>query len=512
MNGALKLNQCRMAFTIIRKGLVASTLIVMLAVAGCGRDSSQMTRVGVIGPEPKLVDTVTAPLTTGEALVRSNMAQGLVRFDERGQVVPGLAERWNVSDDGLSYIFRLQNGEWPDGRKIKAEEVARILRRQLRPASTNPLKDTLGAVSAVLAMTDRVIEIQLSAPRPFLLQLLAQPELGFVRASQGTGPFQSASPEDVAALAAAGEKKEGMFLTHRIRIPDAEDPVEKVQARGGNAAQLVKDFTDGNIDLVLGGTVADLPIAMKAKVPRGALRFDPAAGLFGLLPTKRSEVLQEKDVRQLLSRSIDRQALVRGLNVDGLVPRATLLQGGLEGVGQPQQPAWLGQPMDERRAALVAEAKRLFGEADRPTIRLAIPEGPGGDYLFGRLRYDWAYLGIKVERAPSAASADLVWIDEVAPSSSPAWFVRRFKCGVVSICIEEVDPLLTDARATHDAIERARLLLEAARMMDEANLFMPVAAPIRWSLVSGRVPGFEENPFARHTLIGLSDPRLGERS
>lgn len=501
-----------MASEIIRKGLIATALIASLAASGCGRQSSELTRVGVIGPEPRLVDTVTSPLTTGEALLRSNMAQGLVRFDERGQVVPGLAERWNVSDDGLSYIFRLQSGEWPDGRKIKAEEVARILRRQLREASTNPLKDTLGAVSEVLAMTDRVIEIRLNAPRPNLLQLLAQPELGFVRASLGTGPFVAASPEDVATMAAASDLKGGIFLTHRIRIPDADDPVEKIQAKGGNASQLVALFADGEVDLVLGGTVSDLPIAMKAKVPRGALRFDPAAGLFGLIPTGRSDILGEAEVRRLLSRAIDRQALVNGLNVDGLVPRATLLQSGLEGTGQLQQPEWLGRPIDQRRRALVAESQRLFGNAGRPTFRLAMPEGPGGDFLLGRLRYDWAYLGIKVERAASPASADLVWIDEVAPSTSPAWFVRRFRCGTVAICVEDAEQLIADARTTPDAVERARLFLEAAGMMENAQLFIPVAAPIRWSLVSGRVPGFAENPFARHTLVGLSDPRLGGSS
>jgi oligopeptide transport system substrate-binding protein len=41
--------------------------------------------------------------------------------------------------------------------------------------------------------------------------------------------------------------------------------------------------------------------------------------------------------------------------------------------------------------------------------------------------------------------------------------------------------------------------------MDDANLFISVAAPVRWSLVSGRVPGFAENSFARHTLVGLAD-------
>src|SRR5687768_7777629 len=126
-------------------GLMFAVLAALGPIA-CGSGASDLSRVAVIGPEPKLVETVSAPLTVGEALVRANVAQGLVRFDERGQVIPGLAERWNVSDDGLSYIFRLQTGEWPDGRKIKADEIARIIGRQLRPSSKNPLKDALGAV------------------------------------------------------------------------------------------------------------------------------------------------------------------------------------------------------------------------------------------------------------------------------------------------------------------------------------------------------------------------------
>ena len=271
-----------MASAPLHRFLIAA--IALMTVSGCGKDSDGVTRVAAIGPEPKLVETVAAPLTAGEALVRANMAQGLVRFDERGQVVPGLAERWNVSDDGLSYIFRLQTGEWPDGRKIKAEDVARILSRQLRPASTNPLRDTLGAVSKVVAMTDRVIEIQLSAPRPNLLQLLAQPEFGLVRASVGTGPFGPPTDEQLAAAKGEIDEK-ALFITHRIRIPDAEDPVERVQIKGGQAKALVAAFAKGELDLVLGGTVGDLPYAMRAKVPRGSLRFDPVTGLFGLAPT-----------------------------------------------------------------------------------------------------------------------------------------------------------------------------------------------------------------------------------
>ena len=176
MNCTLKLNPMPMAALTPSRILQTALLAAAVTLASCGDQGEGVTRVAAIGPTPKLVETVSGPLSPGDALVRENMAQGLVRFDERGQVVPGLAERWNVSDDGLSYIFRLQTGEWPDGRKIRADEVARILSRQLRPASTNPLKDTLGAVTEIVAMTERVIEIRLAAPRPNLLQLLAQPE------------------------------------------------------------------------------------------------------------------------------------------------------------------------------------------------------------------------------------------------------------------------------------------------------------------------------------------------
>jgi peptide/nickel transport system substrate-binding protein len=487
--------------------MIAALLAAMLL--GCGRNESEVARVAAIGPEPRLVETVTAPLTEGEALIRSNMAQGLVRFDERGQVVPGLAERWNVSDDGLSYIFRLQTGEWPDGRRIRADDVARILSRQLRPASTNPLKDTLGAVSEIVAMTDRVIEIRLNAPRPNLLQLLAQPAFGLVRAGVGTGPFRVPTVEEAATIPSAELKGSGLLIVHRVRHPDAEVPIEKVRVTGGDAQKLVAAFAKGDLDLVLGGSVGDLPYAWRAKVPRGSRRFDPVVGLFGLVPTERNGAVQERDVRRLLSRAIDRQALIDGLRVGGLQPRATLLQAGLDGVSTVPQPVWLGQPAEERRNALVAEARRLFGSTERPTLRLMLPKGPGGDYLLARLRYDWGPLGIDLERAPNAGSADLVWVDEVAPSTSPAWFLRHFRCDLVTICVEQADDLMDEARTTLDPGRRSQLLLEAAALLDDAQAFIPIAAPIRWSLVSGQVPGFAENPFARHTLVGLRDPRLG---
>ncbi len=77
-----------------------------------------------------------------------------------------------------------------------------MLKRRLAGSSGNPLKDTLGAVDDIVAMTDRVIEIRLRAPRPNLLQLLAQPEFAFVRNGAGSGPFSIAAKASQAASCA----------------------------------------------------------------------------------------------------------------------------------------------------------------------------------------------------------------------------------------------------------------------------------------------------------------------
>jgi peptide/nickel transport system substrate-binding protein len=134
---------------------------------------------------------------------------------------------------------------------------------------------------------------------------------------------------------------------------------------------------------------------------------------------------------------------------------------------------------------------------------VALPDGPGADLLFQLLVRDWGGLGLTVERAASAQAADFALIDEVAPSASPAWFVRRFRCGVAPVCDSDADQLMDTARQTPVPAQRYALLAQAAAMIDDAELFLPIAAPIRWSLVSRRIEGFVGNRFARHTLTDL---------
>src|SRR5204862_523161 len=79
----------------------------------------------------------------------------------------------------------------------------------------------------------------------------------------------------------------GQGLSRNVLSPDEEAAQkEEVLLDGLPAEQAVQAFTAGKIDLVLGGTFADLPVAQRSKLPRGSLQFDPASGLLGLVPVR----------------------------------------------------------------------------------------------------------------------------------------------------------------------------------------------------------------------------------
>jgi len=466
-------------------------LSALLGAASCREEPRGAVKVVVIGGAPQLRDPAIAGLSPPDEVLLANAAQGLVGFDASGNIVGGLAERWTVSDDGLSYIFRIASASWPDGKPITAEQVAHALKRAIAARSKDSLKDQFAAVEDIVAMTDRVIEISLTAPRPDLLALLAQPQMAILRGGEGTGPFR---------LAAAAD---GTFrLTRDIVSPDDETTRrERLVLEGTAAADAVRQFAGGNADLVLGGTFADLPLTQRVKLGRGSLRFDPASGLFGLVPSRSGGPLDKPEIRQLLSEAIDRDSFVATLGVPGLAPRATLLEPGLDGEVAPVVPAWSATAYADRITGLQAQAKRLFGKSP-PTIRVSLPQGPGANLLFQLLRRDWGALGLTVEHAQSA-SADFALIDEVAPSPSPAWFVRRFRCTFVAVCDPQADQLMDGARQTPVLAQRYALLGQAAALIDTGQLFLPIAAPVRWSLVSARIQNFAGNRYARHTLTDL---------
>jgi peptide/nickel transport system substrate-binding protein len=468
----------------------------LFATAGCRDRDTSPVEVFAIGDEPRLVNPNREPLGPGSAFLMQAAGQGLVQFDAAGEIEPALAQRWIVSDDGLRYTFRLARAEWPGGGRITAQQVVARLRAAASAASRNPVKPILGAIQDIEAMTDEVLEISLKSPRPGFLQLLAQPEMAIILNGAGSGPYRIAPAPNG-----------GIELSLPPR--DDDDPAPATIAppiilHGAGAAVAVAQFVTGHADLVVGGGVGDLPLALAARPPGNTLVFDPVAGLLGLSFGSIDGPLAQAEVRQALAMAIDRPALVAALRVPALQPTETILLSGTEGIAQPAAPRWTAQPLPERRASAKAILARLA--PDQMLLRVALPDGPGWRVLFAHLRRDWATIGVATVRVGAAEPAELRLIDEVAPAGLASWYLRHFACNASRVCDPAADEALAAARIAPDQASRRQFLATADRILADAAPFIPLTAPVRWSLVSPRLTGFRSNRFARHPAGELITP------
>jgi len=478
----------------------AAACFLIGALAACGApDDPNRTEVSIIGPLPRSADPDAGPLGAGRAVLARETAMGLVGFDASGQIEPALAESWIVTDDGLSIIFRLRRLTWPDGRDVTGQDVADSLNKAMATPSRNALKPLLSAVKAVVGMTGRVVEVRLKAPRPNILQLFARPELGIRKRGVGLGPWRIAQRRSAALVLRP--------VPEPTLAADPEAPADDRQLtlRGGRAALGVARFAADRADLVLGGTYADWPVVQAAALPEPAVRLDPAEGLFGLGIVPRNAFLRDSQMRVALAMSIDRVALVSLFGAGRWKAADRLLPSQLDSGQPPVNPVWANNTALERLAIARGRVTQWV-RANGPVapLRVALPEGPGSRLLFARLAADWRAIGVRVVRVESGArDADLRLIDEVAPNASANWYLTRTGCEAGLACSPAGDIALGESRAAPSLGERAAAIARADAAYAEAQGFIPLAKPLRWSLVARRLDGFRENSFAVHPFAHL---------
>jgi peptide/nickel transport system substrate-binding protein len=446
--------------------------------------------IGTAGDFAKPLDNLPAP---GAKLMLEATAQGLVAFDASGEILPALAQRWIVEDEGRSYIFRLRRAHWPDGDKVTAGEVARLLTARIDTLRRLDPDGPLDAVAAVVPMTGEVIEIRLTAARPYLLQMLAQPQMGVLSREGGTGPYQRKKWGGATILTPLDEGDDGTLPANRTRI-----------VRSERAALAIIRFREGEAAMVLGGRFADLPLLVPAGVERNAVRVDPAQGLLGLAVTGKGKLLDDDGVRRAINMAVDRSKLPVLFPLGGWATTEQLLPAQMDLPSPPARPDWAGLPIEERWAQGQAVMKRWRSDnGDPPVLRIALPTGPGATSLFGLLRHDLGMIGLKVQRVEMKQDADLRIIDEVAAYDSALWYLGRVGCARKVHCSAEADAQLQAASLATSLPERMARVMEAATLMQAHNGYIALGVPVRWSLVSRRLNGFTPSPRARHPLNHL---------
>ncbi len=478
--------------------LAGSTML-----AGCDRrPDTGAVIVSAIGSVPRLADASRVALDTPARLMMDSTAQGLVRFDAAGQIEPGIAERWIVIDNGMSYIFRLREGDWGDGTPVTAEQVVAMLQRQIGGAigsggrhhdSRNPLAPFLTAIDEIVVMTPQVIEVRLSRPRPDLLKLFAQPELALLRLrpSGGTGPFRIAQRGRAPLLRPAFDPGQADPDDQREARPQ-----EDVRLIGERAARAIARFANRDSDLVSGGSFVDWPLLATADVAPASVRVDPALGLFGLAIVRRDGFLADAGNRAAVSEAIDRTALTAAI-ASAWDPADRILPDILDSASLPQVPAWTLLTQDERR---VAARRRVTAWTGGPiTVRIALPVGPGATLLYAQVAASLMAIGITPVRVGIDDAADLKLVDAVAPYDSARWYLAT----ACVTCGDAAQAALEAAREAPTLAERGVRIAAADAAMNEDVAFIPLARPLRWSLVAARLRQWQANSRAWHPLNRL---------
>lgn len=480
------------------RALLASTIAFLTFACGPAGDQGPVN-IAVIGDREAL-DGSGIRLSPGEQHLQAASNEGLVALDPSGQIVPAIAERWIVTDDGLSYIFRLRNSNWTNGDAITASDVRRMLQDRLRELEGTSLGLDLAKVVEVRAMTGRVIEVRLSGPMPQFLRLLAQPELGFTSGRSGAGPMvvERADTSLVIGLAMLPPENRGLPARE-----DWEDSTRPLAVQSLPAAQAIDAFANGSVDLVLNGSIADFPMIELGPLSRGAVQVDPTIGLFGLIVRNDSGVLADPRRREALSMAIDREALIQPFGLGGWVSTTWIVPPEWFSNGTLAANRWPGLSLEERRA--VARQRIAGWGGGEAIIRVGLPDGPGGDLMFDELSASWRQIGVTAQRVGIGEGGDLELRDRLARYSSPRWFLNQLNCTIaLGLCSEEADALVRDSLALKDPESKELLLIEAHSILTDAEVFIPLGAPVRWSLVRGSVEGYQANPWGLHPLSALA--------
>lgn len=176
-----------------RIGQVGVFLLLLAGLAGqpwCAAAAPPATLYLGNAGEPETLDPHRYNLRLEETLL-TDLFLGLTTFDAEANIVPGAAESWAVSDDGLTWTFRLRDGlAWSDGTALGADDFVYAFRRLLDPRTAAslayfmyPLKHAEAVNGGqrppsdlgVRAVDARTLELTLERPYPYLAERLLYP-------------------------------------------------------------------------------------------------------------------------------------------------------------------------------------------------------------------------------------------------------------------------------------------------------------------------------------------------
>ena len=337
-----------------RIALLLFALATLMILFGCttGRGGSQSDAPDTLrirsATEPRTLDpAVIVDADTGELL--QNCCEGLIRINANNQPEPALAEKWDVSPDGMTYTFHIRKGvTFHNGKPVTAADVKYSWERALSPQTKSPtavnyLDGVLGiknlspdkpaTLPGVVVVDDSTLKVTLDHPRAYFPGMVAYPSNSVLCKAEveanggmvneknlgkaGTGPyiFDKYTPGQSVAFKAnpnywGGAAKMGRLIYSIIINPQTA----------------YDDFRASKLDIT-SPSLQEYAQDRQNAALASQYHLKPIAGVTYLVMQRVPQPLFAKtDVRKAFAFAIDRDSLIRvaykgvGQRADGFIP------------------------------------------------------------------------------------------------------------------------------------------------------------------------------------------------
>ncbi len=481
------------------------------------------------GAEPDTLDPHKAQ-GQWEYNIIGDMFVGLMTEDASANAVPGAAESYGVSDDGLVYTFKLRDHDWSDGVAVTAHDFVYSFRRIADPkfaaqyvSILYPIRN-MEAVNTgklpvealgVRAIDDRTLEIAFHFQVPYIAQLLthftsfAVPR--HVVEKHGNAWMR---PENIVVngpyILKQWTPNEHIQLVKNPRFWDARkvriETVNYYPTQDSEAA--LKRMRAGEFDLVT-DSLPPQKIDWLRENMKNELRLWPFILSQYVQFNLRRKPFDDIRVREALSLAIDREVMCSKVERAGEQPSYSLIPPGMPGYPGAARMRFRALPM----AARLEKAKALLAEAGygpRNPLRFdySMIMTTETKLISVALQEMWRRIGVHVRLVPSETQVhyavlrkhdfDVAWAGWVADYRDPKNYLFLFQRATEDMNYGGYDnprfeALVARSDNTRDAGQRAQILQQAEQVLLDDTAIAPVYFGVTRDLVSPQVKGWISN-------------------
>lgn len=468
----------------------------------------------------------------------------LIRFEQSGtQLRPALAQRWTVSNDGLTYVFSLRRGvKWHSNdsfkptREFNADDVLFTLQRQWKvehpfnkvTRSKYPYFESLGfpkLLKSIQKLDDYTVEVVLNQPDATFVSSLAMQWAGMQSYEYAQTMLKAQTPErfDQAPIGT------GPFQFERYRVNNevvfrAFDPYWEGRTK---LDQLIFSITpDASVrwQKIKDGTCHVMPYPNPAELPEmrqtnGVVVLEQTGVNIGYMAYNTSKKpFDDVRVRRALNMAIDTRKILRQVYKHTALPATN-----------PIPPIQWGYNRDihddvyspNRARALLKDAGYPNGfSADLWAMDVQRPYMPNGLAVAKLIQEDLAEIGVRVSiktydwseytQRLRAGEHDMGLYGWTGDNGDPDNFLNSLlSCDAINgnnlarFCDASYDALVKKAKASSDVMERVNLYAQAQVIFKDQAPWLTIAHANQYKVLRSEVKGFHITALGRHWFYGV---------